>query len=399
MIKSSATLLLAATVVLAPPSSANAESDGPPEATRAAELDPLVVGGTPVPAGKWRDAALIYFSSGPGCTGVLVAPDVVLTAGHCIGGVTQVKLAANNINLAGEVISVAREIEYPMSYRTYDLGVLVLSRESTIEPRVIATGCIKDEFVKDGADVAIVGYGATDANAQIYPDDLMEAFTTITDHDCSSDVHGCNDDARPEGELGAGGGGIDSCNGDSGGPLYLLTERGDYLVGITSRGYADSSLPCSQGGIYVRPDKIIEWIEEQSGRTLARATCNLEPVPSAEPIEVEAGDSADTLVLANDPDAADTHTFALAQAPEHGEVTTDADGTVSYSADADYAGEDSFAIAVTDNGDPNLTGTVVIPVLVIEAAGCCQASSGKSGNLLLFALVGLLLTYRRRRSS
>ena len=60
---------------------------------------------------------------------------------------------------------------------------------------------------------------------------------------------------------------------------------------------------------------------------------------------------------------------------------------------------DRFTIAVTDNGAPNLTGTVVIPVTVLEAAGCCQSSTGKSGNLLLLIVVGALLTYRRRRSA
>ena len=39
----------------------------------------------------------------------------------------------------------------------------------------------------------------------------------------------------PGGELIAGGGGIDSCAGDSGGPLYLHTEVGSYLVGLAVR--------------------------------------------------------------------------------------------------------------------------------------------------------------------
>ena len=38
----------------------------------------------------------------------------------------------------------------------------------------------------------------------------------------------------PDGELGAGGMGIDTCPGDSGGPLYLPTDFGTFLAGVTS---------------------------------------------------------------------------------------------------------------------------------------------------------------------
>jgi len=361
---------------------------------------PRVVGGNPVPEGKWEDAAAVYHGEEAGCTGVLVAPDVVLTAGHCDDGtVTRVKLAANELDEPGESITVRQTISYGNWWQTYDIAVLLLSSESTIEPRIITTDCIRDRYLIDGAPVAVVGYGATDANGTQYPGVLMEGFTTITDHDCSSSS-GCNSSLRPDGELGAGGSGVDSCYGDSGGPLYLQTERGDYLVGITSRGYDDNSLPCSQGGIYVRPDKVIEWIETQSGRTLPRAACNLEPAPTAEPIEieVEAGDTAETVVTPNDPDDADSHVFSVSVAAEHGEVTVSTAGVVRFAAEASYEGEDSFVIAVTDDGDPNMTGTVQILVTVIPDAGCGCRSSG-TGSALWVCLValGLLLQRRRRR--
>src|SRR5262245_43467687 len=42
-----------------------------------------VVGGTAVPPGKWPDAVAVLAPTAA-CTGTLIAPDVVLTAGHCI---------------------------------------------------------------------------------------------------------------------------------------------------------------------------------------------------------------------------------------------------------------------------------------------------------------------------
>lgn len=396
--------LVAALVILGgAPRRAHASPDADGSRERSAPA-PYVVGGTPVPEGKWLDAAAVYFSDGEaGCTGVLVAPDVVLTAGHCAdGSITQVKLAANDLDDPGEVIAVRQQIPYGNYWSTYDIAVLLLASESSVEPRVITTGCIRDRYLVDGAPVAVVGYGAVDSHATDYPGVLMEGFTTITDHDCSS-ASGCNSSLWPDGELGAGGSGVDACNGDSGGPLYLLTERGDYLVGTTARAYDDFTLPCSQGGIYTRPDAVIDWIEAQSGRELPRAACNLAPVPTADPVtvEVEPGASVETAIAPNDPDADDSHVFEVGRDGEHGGVTVSTGGVARYTADAAYEGEDSFVIAVTDDGDPNLTGTVEVLVTVVPGAGCGCRSSGDGGsNGLLAALVvlGLAAGRRRRRS-
>ena len=118
--------------------------------------------------------------------------------------------------------------------------MLTLLQPSSIPPRPIATGWARLDIV-DGASVQLVGYGAVDRDANQYVAALQEATSTLTDADCSSSS-GCNAGARPAGELGAGGMGIDTCPGDSGGPLYLLTPYGDFLAGVTSRGYDNNCL-------------------------------------------------------------------------------------------------------------------------------------------------------------
>lgn len=361
-----------------------------------------VVGGQPVPAGKWPDAAAVLFngsdpSQNQGCTGVLIAPDIVLTAAHCIDqSITAVFLDANDLRSStGEVIAVERVIAHPQSWQSYDIGILILSQPSTVTPRIIADGCIRDQYTRNGANVAIVGYGATDADASQYGYELREAYTTITDVDCTTSA-GCVSSVSPGGEMGAGGDGIDSCNGDSGGPLYLLTDRGEFLVGLTSRAYGDATQYCSQGGIYVRPDAVIEWIESETGRDIPEPTCNIAPEPAAQEIEVEAGETASTAVAPNDPDAADSHSYSIAVAPEYGELTVHDDGTVEYHADGDYEGPDTFTIAVTDDGAPNLTGQVQVNVTVLPSEGCgCRSSSPGPGGALLLLLVAAALLRRR----
>ena len=231
-----------------------------------------VVGGSQVGAGDWPETAAVYFGGEVGCTGVLIAPNAVLSAGHCTGGITSVKLNTNDYSQGGERIAVADVIEYPDSQRTYDLAILILEEESSVEPAIIAQDCVLEDL-SEGAEVTIVGYGALDPQGYEYSTELMEGFTTIDDPECTNLSSGCAGAVSPGGELGAGGRDeVDSCYGDSGGPLYLNTDRGDYLVGITSRGY-NTSWDCGSGGIYVRPDAVMDWLEENIGENLPAPEC------------------------------------------------------------------------------------------------------------------------------
>ncbi|HTM19298.1 MAG TPA: trypsin-like serine protease [Kofleriaceae bacterium] len=362
---------------------------------------PTIVGGTLAQPGDWPDTAGIVFGNEVDCSGVLIAPDLVLTAGHCAGGITAVVLNTTDLSQPVETIPVAQEIEYPRSQQTYDITLLILESPSTVAPRPIATGCIRDTYLIDGAPVEIVGYGAYDAQGTMYDNFLREAETTITDADCSSVDRGCVSGISPGGELGAGGGGIDTCFGDSGGPLYLKTPAGAFVAGLTSRSWDDAVEPCFDGGIYVRPDAVIDWIETTSGETLPPASCNIAPVPTAGMIEAESGGDGSTTVEPNDPDTGDGHSFAIGQAPTSGTAEVDADGVVTYHAPDDFVGDDSLTVVVTDNGDVPKSGTVVIAVTVTESdsggCGCRAGAEPRSAGGLAVLAFGVLLVLRRRR--
>jgi MYXO-CTERM domain-containing protein len=363
---------------------------------------PPVVGGEPAEAGRWNDAAAVFDGDVQVCSGTLVAPDLVVTAGHCVlesNPPSDVKLGATELAGAGETIEVSRALQHPDSSDTFDVGLLELAQPSSFTPRVLATGCVLDRYLENGAPVAIVGWGATDADGQQTSDVLMEGRSVITDQDCTGG-RGCYPAVSPGGELTAGGDGVDSCPGDSGGPLYLLTDIGEFLVGITSRGFDDFDVVCGEGGIYVRPDAVLDWIEQESGRTLPRATCNERPAPTAEAtaLEVEAGDSIEVMVTPNDPDAGDSHVFGAATAPAHGQLEIEPDGTVRYTADADYGGVDAFAVDVADDGVPSLSAQLAFDVNVVPGDdGCgCRAAEDR-GAPLLVALAALIPLARRRR--
>lgn len=370
------------------------------------EVHQAVIGGTAAPAGKWPDAVAVMWGREQACTGTLIAPNVVLTAGHCISydPPDRVLVGASALSRPeeGQTITIQRAIEYPNSWNTVDAGLLILSQPATVTPRTIATGWARFD-IKNGAAVQLVGFGTTDRNGSRPTDSLMEAATTITDYNCTTKP-GCNAAARPDGELGAGGMGIDTCPGDSGGPVYLMTPYGAFLTGITSRAYDDATYYCSEGGIYGRPDKIFDWIEQQIGAKLPRG-----PEPSAEPITVVGGDAGETKIEPNDPVGME-HAFEITTPPTYVRAAVREDGLVRVCGVPGMAGTDELVVTVTDKADPARALPVTVSVVMEQGTGaedcdpeafgddgggCCDTRRNAAGSLPL--ALAVLLVLRRRR--
>src|SRR5580704_1687783 len=234
-----------------------------------------VVGGTPVPAGTWPDAVAVIGATGT-CSGTLIAPDIVLTAGHCSEIEPQrIVAATSDYDHGGVEVVVAATIPHPSWSMSYDVALLVLETPvPDIAPRAIGIGCTFADFVP-GSKVDLVGFGLTDDTATGDNTLLHEAMVQVTDPTCA-DGDGCRPSIAPGGEFVAGGDGVDTCDGDSGGPVYFATPRGEVVVGVVSRGVSGASSACGGGGIYVRTDKIAAWLAEVAG-SVTTDTCLATP--------------------------------------------------------------------------------------------------------------------------
>lgn len=371
-----------------------------------------VVGGSNAPAGKWPDVAAIVFGDGTDvpsqalCSGTLISPNVVVTAGHCNEepNLHFVYVGATDLSGGGELLPVKQTYEYPNSQTSEDVTIVVLDQPASEEPRKLATGWATLDIL-NGAPIELVGYGAIDVNAQTYITALQEVASTITDYNCTV-KQGCNAAAKPNGELGAGGGGIDTCNGDSGGPLYLLTDYGNFLAGVTSRSYDDSSKPCGDGGIYERPDKWIDWAEQTTGLTMARG-----PEPDPRKVSGVPGGPIEFHLNPNDPKSHD-HAFELTTPPAHGTAVLRDDGELRMCMDASGVA-DSLTVTITDTSTDGRALVWTIPITPTSGdapascdpnafaenemgGGCCDAGRSASGSILLSGFV-IALSRRRRR--
>jgi trypsin len=243
-----------------------------------------IVGGHDAAPGAYPSVAEITF--GPFiCSGTLVTPDWVLSAGHCgsvtgaavaspagwppqlidvrIGGVTQTD---------GERRSVTQVVVHPDYLLTsgYDISLLRLSQSSTMAPTQVA-GPGERSIWNAGALATIVGWGATEEGGNL-PDNLQEARVPITTDAYCAGAYS-DFDAKTMVCAGFPQGGVDTCQGDSGGPMFGKNSAGALrIVGTTSFG--EGCARPGRPGVYARvaDDTLRPWIAATTGGAAVSTT-------------------------------------------------------------------------------------------------------------------------------
>ena len=241
-----------------------------------------IVGGEDAPAGAYPSIAEITFGKSFLCTGTLIAPTWVLSAGHCssaTAGTTGslVTWPAPLIDVhvggtqpgAGELVPVARVVGHPdyLLGSGYDVTLLELSRPAASAP----TRWPNDTALwAPGTLESIAGWGTTTEGGDT-PDRLQHAQVPVTtDAYCG----GAYDDFDAATMVCAGfpAGGVDTCQGDSGGPLFGRTATGALkVVGATSFG--EGCARPGKPGVYARvaDDLLRGWIAGHAPAGVDRA--------------------------------------------------------------------------------------------------------------------------------
>lgn len=242
----------------------------------AAVAHEAVIGGTPAEDGTFASVAYIVDFQGKGvgqCTGTVVAPSLILTAGHCVenmktgavnkpSGYRVVTGDVDWVTAARRASTVLGVIVYPGYVRKVDYedaALLVLSAPVTAPAIALATTSDIGRF-QGGSAATMAGWGITSLEQRLPTERLRWADTVVQGHQW------CKRNAPPfyeQGELctitprsyatGA-------CGGDSGGPLLVPGPAGGepVEVGIAIHVYGRCST--RRPSVFTRVDSISSWV-------------------------------------------------------------------------------------------------------------------------------------------
>jgi len=227
----------------------------------------MVGGAIPAADGAGRAVVMVLGSHGTACTATAIAPDLLLTAAHCVVPGSEYKLVASKAGQPPVLKDISRIVRDPQfelkkllgHVATADVALLKLAEQlpGKVAPAPLYDGTSPvapgDAFIVAGYGVAVRGDGRTGG--------IVRAATLVaTGQPGALQIRLVDPRTNDESP------GLGACAGDSGAPVFRKTDKGLAIIGVVSWS-TGPKLAAGCGGLTgVTPLKRYRaWIVETAG--------------------------------------------------------------------------------------------------------------------------------------
>lgn len=232
------------------------------------------------PNGTRRSTVMVETPEGL-CTGTVIGPDLVLTAGHCVAARGTYRVRYLDRSFRRVSLGVTRVVAHPdfnarHGFSADDLGLLQVARPfpNDMRPAALPSVAWMSTFLAGGGErvgreLLIAGFGSTERR-RARDGILREAIMRTSEPTVPGRAFGGLSGDEQVNRTGM-------CVGDSGGPVYERRSGAFTVVGILKGGTTDAGRECTSNPIFTSLGGYVSWIQgtAREWNTLVGATVEM----------------------------------------------------------------------------------------------------------------------------
>ncbi|RAL06823.1 serine protease [Aspergillus homomorphus CBS 101889] len=208
----------------------------------AAELKPLIVGGSKVSIEDYPYQIALLYGGYRNCGGSIISRNHVVTAAHCVSSAraSELNIRANSslCDSGGTVVNISSITIHPNYYAPRldnDIAILTLAESLTYGPGIQPVGLPEpgSNLISNGREAVVSCWGSISEGGASSPKLRAVNVSVVSMEECRADYRGLGHITDSMFCAGAIDSGKSACNGDSGGPV--VADK--ILIGIVSWGH------------------------------------------------------------------------------------------------------------------------------------------------------------------